>query len=110
SSQSEDPGFVAECAGSRVLVVRVDHQRSDPYAQDRRLARAEASFTAKGSLKGDSKPLVALRSFVIRQLWKKFFRHGYRKIRISTRPGKKPKFLSLSGWLTSNEGGFYDRC
>ena len=77
-------------AGSRVLVVRVDHQRSDPYAQDRRLARAEASFTAKGSLKGDSKPLVALRSFVIRQLWKKFFRHGYRKIRISTRPGKKP--------------------
>src|SRR5262249_11355721 len=41
-------------------------------------------------------PLVALRSFVIRQLWKKFFRHGYQKIRISTQPGKKPAWSTVN--------------
>src|SRR5262249_23619843 len=98
-------GLVAECPGRGALAIWVDHQWSDSHAADRWLARAQARFCVKGRLKGDSQPLVALRSFVIRQLWKKFFRHGYRKYEFPPRRGPRPRADECTRRFTNRQLG-----
>jgi len=60
-----------------------------------------------------------LRSFVIRQLWKKFFRHGYRRYEFPPRRGPRPGIfvaensgVNIEGAnsTTSNNSGFGLRC
>src|SRR4030095_10845632 len=99
SSKSEDARLVADCPSRRALTVRSNYQWSDPYATDRRLARPQASFSVKSRLRGDSQALVDLRSFVISQLWKKFFRHGYRRNQFPPQLGSRP-----TGTLSVNLG------
>jgi hypothetical protein len=94
SSKSEDARLVADCPSRRALTVRSNYQWSDPYATDRRLARPQASFSVKSRLRGDSQALVDLRSFVISQLWKKFFRHGYRRNQFPPQLGSRPRSRS----------------
>src|SRR5262249_28673371 len=51
--------------------------------------------------------LVDLRSFVSRQLWKKFFRHGYRRYEFPPRRGPRPQPMNLhrfwDGVITSSQ-------
>src|SRR5262249_37896502 len=52
---------------------------------------------------------VALRSFVIRQLWKKFFRHGYRRYEFPPRRGPRPDTLGniFGGTMPVGKQSYY---
>src|SRR4030095_16697878 len=104
SSRSEDARLVADCPSRRALTVRSNYQWSDPYATDRRLARPQASFSVKSRLRGDSQALVDLRSFVISQLWKKFFRHGYRRNQFPPQLGSRPEVTAMRTARTIEQG------
>jgi len=47
-------------------------------------------------LRGDSQALATLRSFVIRHVWKNFFRHGYRKYEFPHDQGQNHKWGTTS--------------
>jgi len=57
-------------------------------------------------LRGDSQALATLRSFVIRHVWKNFFRHGYRKYEFPHDQGQNLIVEAHGGkmWVESDEG------
>ena len=51
---------------------------------------SQSNLHVRGGIRRDAGALAQWRSFVIKQLWKKFFRHGYRRNEFLQESGHNP--------------------